>query len=371
MKCGLHIFNPETGYFHTFTPQNSNLLDAHVMNVFFDKKRSVYMATCNGTHVLNTENHEIKSIRHNSKRSQFIQDTIQNNVYMDSRNLLWMGGREGLTVFDMRLDTIYYLNKSHRLEGNFVRGITEDNNQNIWVVTTDGVTKIEIQVDQHRHGYTFHCLPYAKNDGLQTSDFVHNSIYKSQNGHIIVGGNGGYYDINPNTKYYKNISRVIFTELKVLDTTINVDSLYSHHKILSQNIELTDKITLKYNQNTFKLSFSTMDYVRTHDIRFSYRLSGTSDQWISLESNYIAFNNMAPGTYELEVRATNSGGLWSNPSTLLIHIEPPIWLSIYAKILYLLLVITLFSYVWYRKEQKHKRRMHYKEMEFEAKNNMR
>lgn len=278
-----------------------------------------------------------------------------------------MGGREGLTIFDTRLDTIYYLNKSHRLEGNFVRGITEDNNQNIWVVTTDGVTKIEIQVDQHGHSYTFHCLPYAKNDGLQTSDFVHNSIYKSQNGHIIVGGNGGYYDINPNTKYYKNISRVIFTELKVLDTTINVDSLYSHHKILSQNIELTDKITLKYNQNTFKLSFSTMDYVRTHDIRFSYRLSGTSDQWISLESNYIAFNNMAPGTYELEVRATNSGGLWSNPSTLLIHIEPPIWLSIYAKALYLLLIITLFSYALYRKEQKHKRRMQYKEMEFEAK----
>lgn len=110
-----------------------------------------------------------------------------------------------------------------------------------------------------------------------------------------------------------------------------------------------------------------MDYVRTHDIRFSYRLSGTSDQWISLESNYIAFNNMAPGTYELEVRATNSGGLWSNPSTLLIHIEPPIWLSIYAKALYLLLIITLFSYALYRKEQKHKRRMQYKEMEFEAK----
>ena len=367
LKCGLHIFNPKTGYFHTFTPQNSSLVDPHIMNVFFDKKNSIYMATCNGVHVINTENHEIKNIRHNYKNSQFIQDTIQNNVYIDSRNLLWMGGREGLTIFDTRLDTIYYLNKSHRLEGNFVRGITEDNNQNIWVVTTDGVTKIEIQVDQHGHGYTFHCLPYAKNDGLQTSDFVHNSIYKSQNGHIIVGGNGGYYDINPNIKYNKNISKVIFTELKVLDTTINVDSLYNHHKILSQNIELTDKITLKYNQNTFKLSFSTMEYVRTHDIRFSYRLSGTNNQWISLESNYIAFNNMAPGIYELEVRATNSGGLWSNPSTLLINIEPPIWLSIYAKILYLLLVITLFSYVWYRKEQKHKRRMHYKEMEFEAK----
>ena len=138
---------------------------------------------------------------------------------------------------------------------------------------------------------SFHCLPYAKNDGLQTSDFVHNSIYKSQNGHIIVGGNGGYYDINPNIKYNKNISKVIFTELKVLDTTINVDSLYNHHKILSQNIELTDKITLKYNQNTFKLSFSTMEYVRTHDIlrSISFR-SAMFFAGMTMQGTAIQFN---------------------------------------------------------------------------------
>ena len=35
-----------------------------------------------------------------------------------------------------------------------------------------------------------------------------------------------------------------------------------------------------------------MDYVRTHDIRFSYRLSGTSDQWISLERQLYCFQTI-------------------------------------------------------------------------------
>lgn len=80
---------------------------------------------------MDTDNQEIKSIRYNRKHTQSIQDTIQNSVYVDSRNLLWIGGRKGLTIFDMRKDSIYYLNKTNRLEGNFVQGITEDNNRNI------------------------------------------------------------------------------------------------------------------------------------------------------------------------------------------------------------------------------------------------
>lgn len=109
-----------------------------------------------------------------------------------------------------------------------------------------------------------------------------------------------------------------------------------------------------------------MEYVRTHNILFSYQLKDVNTQWIPLESNYVTFNNMAPGKYELQVKATNSEGLWSEPTTLYIEIEPPVWLSIYAKTSYILLAIAILSYIWYRKDQKHKRKMKYKEMEFEA-----
>lgn len=367
LKIGLHIFNPKSGYFHTLNTQNSNLSDNHVMDLCFDKKKSLYIATCNGTCVMNTEDFSIDRIRSNYKKTQTINDTIQNNIYLDSRNLLWIGGRMGLTVFDMQLDTIYYINNKNHIQGMFVRGITEDDNLNIWVVTTEGVTNIEPIINNKNHGYTFNSIPYDNNDGLQTSSYVNKSIYKSNKGNIIVGGNGGYYSTDPKFKYNSKISKVIFTNLNILDKTIEVDSAYNNNIILKKNIELTKSITLNYNQNTFKLSFSTMEYIRTHDIRFDYRLKGVKQAWIPLDNNYINFNNMVPGKYELEIKATNSKGIYSDPTLLQIEIQSPIWLNGYAKTLYVILFISFFTYILYREDKKHKRKIKYKEKEMEAK----
>lgn len=85
-----------------------------------------------------------------------------------------------------------------------------------------------------------------------------------------------------------------------------------------------------------------------------------------LKDNQISFNNMATGTYTLEVRATNSDGLWSQPSSLIIVIEPPIWLSNWFITLYVLIFIAIILYAWFLNDQKHKRRMKYKEIELEA-----
>ena len=368
LNDGLHMYNPDKAEFHTYLPQNSKLGNAHVMSVYFDGKQSVYMATCNGMNIIDTRTKEISSIRSNKKHTQAIKDSVQNNIYVDSRGLIWIGGREGLTVFDTRLDTLYYINDNNsKLKGSLVRGITEDNRQNIWVVTTDGITKIQISTDNHRNSYQFTCHPYSKNDGLQSSDFVHNSIYRAHNGNIMIGGNGGYYSTNPDMLHSsRRAMPVIFTRLKVFNQPIEADSLYDGHVILHKNIELTDKIVLKNSQSTFSLEFSTLEYIRTHNLQFSFRLKETNENWTMLKDNQISFNNMATGTYTLEVRATNSDGLWSQPSSLIIVIEPPIWLSNWFITLYVLIFIAIILYAWFLNDQKHKRRMKYKEIELEA-----
>ena len=369
LNCGLHMYNPDRKQFHTYTPENSKLGNTHVMSVFFDGKQSVYIATCDGTNILNTQTKEISSIRNNKKKTQAIKDSVQNNIYVDSRGLVWIGGREGITVFDTRLDTLYYINDSNnKLKGSLVRGITEDNRQNMWIVTTDGITNIHTSADSHQNSYQFICHPYSKNDGLQSSDFVHNSIYRAHNGTIMIGGNGGYYSANPDAlPNSKRAAPVIFTRLKVFNQPIEADSVYDGHIILNKNIELTDKIILKNNQSTFSLEFSTLEYIRTHNIQFSFRLKEANRSWTILKDNLISFNNMATGTYTLEVRATNSDGLWSQPTSITIVIEPPVWLNEWFITLYILLFLTLVLYVLFLNEKKHKRRMKYKEIELEAK----
>ena len=197
LKCGLHVLNTQTGHFETYNKTNSNLSDEHVMGLVFDGNKSIYMATCKGLNVIDTETRIINTITSNKKKTQFITDSVQNNIYIDSRKLIWIGGREGITILDMKCDSIYYRNKPDRLKGSLVRGITEDKNQNMLVVTTEGITNVKVSVLNPNGHFSFSCHPYSKDDGLQTSDFVQNSIYTLKNGTIIIGGNGGYYSINP------------------------------------------------------------------------------------------------------------------------------------------------------------------------------
>lgn len=366
LKCGLHVLNTQTGHFETYNKTNSNLSDEHVMGLVFDGNKSIYMATCKGLNVIDTETRIINTITSNKKKTQFITDSVQNNIYIDSRKLIWIGGREGITILDMKCDSIYYLNKQDRLKGSLVRGITEDKNQNMWVVTTEGITNVKVSVLNQNGHFSFSCHPYSKDDGLQTSDFVQNSIYTLKNGTIIIGGNGGYYSINPSYTYTSKPSRVVFTTLKVFNDVITPDSVYNNNIILTNNIETTQQFTLKNNQNSFKLEFSTMEYVKTHNIRFSYRLKEINNVWTSLNSNQVSFNNMVPGTYTLEVRATNSDGIWQIPTAIQFTIQPPLWMNNWAIAFYGLSLLLIITYILYRNDRKHKRRLMYKEKEIEA-----
>lgn len=97
-------------------------------------------------------------------------------------------------------------------------------------------------------------------------------------------------------------------------------------------------ISLSYSQNTFTLEFSSMAIRDADNIRFSYRLRGTDDQWHMTRYgiNQITYNSLRPGTYTLEV-CTNENGFISPARQWEIHIDRPWYNSIVARIIYFLI----------------------------------
>ena len=65
-------------------------------------------------------------------------------------------------------------------------------------------------------------------------------------------------------------------------------------------------VKLKYNQNSFAISFSALDYSEYERVRYSYMLEGYDKYWIdasnSREANYA---NVPSGKYIFKVRLTN------------------------------------------------------------------
>ena len=146
-------------------------------------------------------------------------------------------------------------------------------------------------------------------------------------GNIYFGGTYGINRFRPeDIKYNKAQLQVRFTDLKLFNESVVVDSAYDGHVILDKSLLFADGISLKYSQNVFSVSFSTMSYILPEKVRYTYKLEGFNDNWMFVDGHGVTYTNLAPGSYVLKVRAINSDGFESD-RTAELRIEglPPFW----------------------------------------------
>lgn len=109
-------------------------------------------------------------------------------------------------------------------------------------------------------------------------------------------------------------------------------------------------INLPYNQNSFRISFTVPDYSQSGQVEYAYMIEGLENTWTNtLGENLITFRNISPGEYTFKVKARLRNQEWddSHIATLQVHIHPPLWLTWYAKVLYILLAL-LGLFIWFR-----------------------
>ena len=72
-----------------------------------------------------------------------------------------------------------------------------------------------------------------------------------------------------------------------------------------------------------KVEFAALDYSSPERNRYSYRLVGFDQDWISTDPNVRLANytNLPPGNYTLELRGSNRDGRWSEPLRMPVNIE--------------------------------------------------
>ena len=110
-----------------------------------------------------------------------------------------------------------------------------------------------------------------------------------------------------------------------------------------------DSVLMQPGDNSFVAHFAALDYITPEAIEYAYRLRGFEEDWHYVGSqNSATYTNLPPGSYQLEVRSTNSGGFWvDNVTSLQVRSFPTFsqtHLSHLLQLLLLVLVITLV--VW-------------------------
>ncbi|MFZ4583176.1 MAG: response regulator, partial [Paludibacter sp.] len=81
----------------------------------------------------------------------------------------------------------------------------------------------------------------------------------------------------------------------------------------------------------------------------AFMLEGFEKEWNNVGSKQSAtYTSLSPGTYVFRVKSTDSEGVWlANERQMTVKVLPSFWQSIYAKILYFILLVGLFGLTLY------------------------
>ncbi len=271
----------------------------------------------------------------------------------DTRDsLLWLGHRQGLTIWDAAADTLYDIGRSDGLNNNQIQTIQKDSSGNTWVSMMDGIALVKCSRSKDGR-YTFSIRNFSDRSSFETFGYNLNAASISLDGKLLYGTTEGYvtYDIR-----------------ELLNTTTSTPTpQITSLATAGKNYTLARNLRLGANDQPLTVSFYTGNPLDAGHVRYSYRVKEVQDSWTVTTENRVSLLSLPSGDNHLQVRASLQNGEWSNIETLNIHVDPPTWRSPWMLATYLLLsIVALGSFILLmRRKQKNKEEHMKRELEKE------
>lgn len=236
-----------------------------------------------------------------------INDNRVMTIYQDNFANLWIGMYGGgLQKFDKRTEKFKSFDKKNRMNSSVVYGILEDNKNNLWMSTDNGLFKFSLTTEIFTQ--------YDLHDGLQSREFSGGAYFKSKKGEIFFGGINGFNYFYPDSiKDNLFVPPIVISNVKIFNDPV---------------LGETDSLELSYSQNFFSFEFAALDFTNPVDNQYAYILEGFDSDWHYVDSRRRIANyaNLLPGEYLFRVCGSNNDGAWNNDGTkIFIRILPPVW----------------------------------------------
>ncbi|MFC4212341.1 two-component regulator propeller domain-containing protein [Pedobacter lithocola] len=354
---GLNLFDRSTKTFRHYGPEKKNSITfGYVPALFEDSNKNLWVGGW-GIDVLNLITGKFKHFTRNLKNPYSLVQNNVSSIIEDSRKLIWIGTREGLSVYDPSTAKFNNFRKENGLPDNTILGILEDDDNNVWLSTANGISMVKVSRKEGKYLLRFQYFDVS--DGLQGKEFNENAAYKTKSGELIFGGANGFNIFKPSKiQITKNKINLVFTDFQVFNKSVKPKESVEGHLLLQKSITETDNIELKHNENAFGIEFAALNFFNSKKLTYHYMMRGFDKKWIDAENDIrkASYTNLNPGNYEFLVRVIDPDvpGSFEDRS-LKIQILPPFWKTNLAYLLYFLILSGLLLYIRYRGIQKLKK----------------
>ncbi len=310
--------------------------------------------------IITNEYHFIKT---NKGENSAVGDVL--SVHNSRDSIFYIGASSGITKVILQQDgnnIIEQFDRKNGLANDMIHGILEAEDGCIWFSSNKGLIKY------NPHNNFFHNYAYPE---LEVTEFSDDAYWKDPlTNRLFFGGINGLVWIEPDKE---EPSDTYAPDLQFFDIKISGES-YPLEKYTNNSgaIELPSSI------HSFTISFVARDYINGDNYEYSYSLDNFNTEWVELQKNNEAtFTNLPFGNYLLKVRYKNDvfGSDESFYSLPIIKL-PPWYFSKLAVFMYIILIITICTYVslwirnnFHRKQMRLARKIKEEEKEklFEAK----
>lgn len=220
--------------------------------------------------------------------------------------------------------------KNNGLASDLALSMIEDTQNQLWVVSEIALSKFNPAKETFEN--------YELSSIYQEFNFSEAIPVINARNQIVLGTDKGFLEVSPE-KMHKSgyVPPIVFTGLKIQghSTDYSIDNL--------------KELELEPSQRNVTFQFAALDYVNPKGILYAYRLQGLEEEWNEADNNRSAsYINLPAGKYQLQVKSTNSDGVWTdNIRTMSVHVLPTFWETYWAWLLYFVLFILFTATIVY------------------------
>lgn len=277
--------------------------------------------------------YELERYYHDEQDKNSIpEDLLSCAAFNNDETVLWIGSDFGMIKYDIATKTF---SNDFSIPKSRISGILVDSLDRVWFTSPEGFFCYDEEQDR--------LSTFAEKEGSLMNRYAYGSCRKLDDGRMFFGGAKSYHLFYGEDVQMDSITKFVsFT-----DVSANGEwRALSHKASGSQGEAPVSLLTLSHNDVVIKIDFSLLDYNNATSTVYAYRLIGIEEEWQNTKLGHVEFTTLPIGSYDLEVKAKNAYGYWTEVSTLEIEVVPPFYKETWFILLgILMLCAAIYAYL--------------------------
>ena len=340
---GLYVWNRKSGkmtqYLMDDKRPHKTICNNWISEIRLDSRGWLWCATANGVSCMDTKTGYFDIIL---SRPLLEGKTCYSTLELSDGKIA-IATEMGLYLYDRKKQQTTPWPHSESISGLRIYSLKKDAKGNLWMSTAQGIWCYDSKAKSF--------FSFEKGNGLLTKEYLAGVAGSTPDGVICYGNSEGLTYFRPSqVKNYDEKTSAIYLSGVLLDGKMAPF--------------IGDNLSVPSDFKSIVLNFSLLDYQSVGNIVFQYRING--GKWISNAAgdNSFNFTGLSYGHYRIEVRTYCNGKYSIYNKVIKLNVLAPWYLTVWAKLIYLSLVLGFMAAVIFIYLHKKKRDLEEAKMQF-------